>query len=168
MAGFDVLDGVTSPPLAAFKAMAATLEARLGPPAARDLDSNGVGLFDAHCLRFCCGLEVVLWRFHLDAQLRTIDPAVEPSRFEIHASQRDLEHIAFHLEVPVEQMDLWTDPLVVVAPRAVVVMRTDDNANEVEVKRVTSRCEAESLVQMYEARGHKQSYWILDVPRPPT
>jgi len=67
----------TSPPLAVFEALAATIEARFGPPSERGLDSNGLGLFDAHCLRFPCGLEVALWRFHLGAHLQAIDPAIE-------------------------------------------------------------------------------------------
>lgn len=43
-------------------------------------------------------------------------------------------------------------------------MRSDDNGNEVEVARVATREEAEALVRMYEARGHKQMYWIKDAP----
>ena len=146
----------TSPPLAVFETMAVTIDARFGPPS---VVSNGIGVFDALCLRFACGLEVGLWRFHLGAQLRTIDPATELSRFEIHANQPDLAHIAFHLEVPVDMMSLWTDR----APKpAVILMRTDDNGNDVEVKRLTNRCEAAALARAYEARGHKQTYWIAD------
>jgi hypothetical protein len=111
---------------------------------------------------------VGLRRYHCGAELRVVDAAIEPSRYEVYASQRDLEHIAFHLAVPLELMQRWTDrdgqPLDG-APREFVVMRTDDNANDVEVRRVTSRCEAEALVQGYESRGHKQSYWIADVSR---
>lgn len=161
----------TSPPLAVFETMAATIDARFGPPSERDLDSNGIGLFDALCLRFSCGLEVGLSRFHLGAQLRTIDPAADPSRFEIHANQRDLAHIAFHLEVPVEMMSLWIDrdgiPLVTAPPNAVIVMRTDDNGNDVEITRLTNRCEAAALAREYEARGHKQMYWIADTSDQP-
>ncbi len=43
------------------------------------------------------------------------------------------------------------------------VMRTDDNGNDFEVKRVTNRCEAAAVVRTYEARGHKQTYWFADV-----
>ena len=147
----------TSPPLACFTAMAPAIEARFGPPAERDLDSNGVGLFDAHVLRFGCGLEVALWRFHGDS---------EPSTFEIHANQRDLAHIAFHLGVPVTEMSPWIDrdgtPVAAPGPRSVIVVRSDDNGNEATVTRVTSRCEAEAIVREYEARGHKQLYWIAD------
>ena len=144
--------------------MAATMEARLGPPIMRDLDSNGVGLFDATCVRFACGLEVALWRFHQGAQLRTIDRETEPSLYEIHANQRDLPHIAFHLRIPIEAMALCTNrdgvPVAAPAPNTVIVMRTDDNGNDFELKRVTNHCEAVALVRDFEARGHKQTYWI--------
>ncbi|MCX5743102.1 MAG: hypothetical protein NT062_11480 [Proteobacteria bacterium] len=161
----------TSPPLAVFEAMAATMEARFGPPSERDLDSNGVGLFDALCVRFSCGLEVGLSRFHLGAQLRTVDPATDPSRFEIHANQRDLAHIGFHLGVPIEMMSLWTDrdgvPQVMAPPNAVIVMRTGDDGNDAEVTRLTNRCQAAALVSEFEARGHKQAYWIEDTSTSP-
>ena len=39
-------------------------------------------------------------------------------------------------------------------------MRTDDNGNDYEVARVACRCAAEAIVREYEARAHKQSYWI--------
>ncbi|HEY1814370.1 MAG TPA: hypothetical protein VGG74_18590 [Kofleriaceae bacterium] len=39
-------------------------------------------------------------------------------------------------------------------------MRADDNGIEAEVARVTSRCEADALASQYEARGHKQLYWV--------
>ena len=39
-------------------------------------------------------------------------------------------------------------------------MRQDDNGNQFEVTRVTSRCKAEALVRRYEASAHKQMYWI--------
>jgi hypothetical protein len=167
-----VLERVTwkAPALAVFHAMQAAIEADVGPPTARDLDSNGLGLFDAHCLRFGCGLEVVLWRYHLGRELCPLDPAVEPSSYEVYADQPDLEHVACHLGVPLERMRLWTDPhdqpIAAPRPRTVAVMRTDDNANDVEMTRVTSRCEAEALVQTYESRGHKQSYWITSVAPP--
>jgi hypothetical protein len=154
----------TSPPLADFTAMAPAIEARFGPPSGRDLDSNGVGLFDAHMLSFDCGLEVALWRFHLGRELRRIDPETEPSSYTIHANERDLAHIAFHLAVPLAEMHAWTDshdvPFAAPASPSVVVMRADDNGNEVEVTRVTSRCEADALVRDYESRGHKQCYWV--------
>jgi hypothetical protein len=155
----------TSRPLATFAAMVAEVEARFGPPSVRDLDSNGLGLFDAHMLRFPCGLEIALWRFHRGTQPDPIDSAIDPCWHEVYSPEpRDLDHIAFHLEVLVAQLGLSTereDPRS--AAPSFIVMRTDDNANHVEVTRVTSRCEAEAVVEQYERRGHKQSYWIAEV-----
>jgi hypothetical protein len=39
------------------------------------------------------------------------------------------------------------------------VHRQDDNGNRFVVATGLSREDAERLVQMYEARGHKQFYW---------
>jgi hypothetical protein len=41
-----------------------------------------------------------------------------------------------------------------------VVMRADDNGNEVEVTRAATREEAERITREYEARGHRQIYWV--------
>jgi len=164
---FVVIDAPawSSPPLAVFEVMSAQIDARFGPPRERALDSNGHGLFDAHYIRFSCGLEVALWRFHRGPDLRPINPAIDPSLHEIRANRRDVAHIAFHLGVPRESMRLWRDadgvPLAgPSAPLAFAVMRSDDNGNDVEITRVTSRCEAASIVEKYESRGHKQMYWI--------
>lgn len=40
------------------------------------------------------------------------------------------------------------------------VMRADDNGNEVEVTRAATREEAERIARDYEARGHRQIYWV--------
>ncbi len=164
---FVVLPSVawTSPPLAVFQMMMATFEERFGAPLERDLDSNGIGRFDAHCLGFPCGLETVVWRFHLGRGLHPIDPTREPSFYEIHANQRDLAHLGFHLAVPEECMSRWTNaagaPVAPHAQRGVVLMRLDDNGNEYEVARFTNRCEGADALRTYEARGHKQLYSLL-------
>lgn len=147
-----------SPPLAVFDAMKPVFEARFGPPSERDLDSNGIGLFDAHCLRFACGLEVALWRFHLGLRLRIIDAEREPSFYEIYSNERDLAHIGFHLGVRPEQMKRWDGVVIPDAARS--LMRLDDNGNEYEVARYTNRCEANASCAEYTARGHKQLYWV--------
>jgi len=41
-----------------------------------------------------------------------------------------------------------------------VLMRQDDNGNRYLVSRHTVRAEAEAEAAMYEARGHKQLYWV--------
>ena len=43
-----------------------------------------------------------------------------------------------------------------------VVMRTDDNGNDFEVARMTTRREAESVAADFEARAHKQMYWVAE------
>lgn len=40
------------------------------------------------------------------------------------------------------------------------VMRQDDNGNRFEVARGLERAEAERLAAEFEARGHKQLYWV--------
>jgi hypothetical protein len=158
-----------SPPLATFETIAAVIDARFGAPSLRDLDSNGIGDFDAHLLQFRCGLEVALWRFHLAAGgLRPVDPKSEPSIYEIHANEPDLEHVAHHIHIAFERMSPWLDyssgrPLAPPRPHRFRAMRLDDNGNEFLVKAVSSRCEADELVREYEARGHKQTYWIEEL-----
>lgn len=155
----------SSPPYATFEALAPALEAKWGPPIARDLDSNGLGLFDCHRLQFPCGLEVALWRFHCTPDLQRIDAAHEPSPYEIHANQPDLAHIVFHLDLPPHAVHPTTTaagaPLIAPIKPSLILMRQDDNGNRYEVVRVTSDCEAESLLHRYEATGHKQLYWIV-------
>lgn len=41
-----------------------------------------------------------------------------------------------------------------------VVMRQDDNGNQAEVARFETREEAEETAKKFEARGHKQLYWV--------
>jgi hypothetical protein len=157
-----LVEGVTwkAEPCGSFLAFAPTLEMRLGPPTHRDCESNGVGLFDCHCLRFACGLEVSLWRFHirfLDG--RRIDTTVEPAGFQIHANQPGLAHVAHHLGVAIEDIRKATDEPELDA--RFVVMRQDDNGNRFEVRRVSSSCEAAAIVGDLEAQAHKQTYWFI-------
>ncbi|WP_282202442.1 SPOR domain-containing protein [Kitasatospora fiedleri] len=48
------------------------------------------------------------------------------------------------------------------------VMRQDDNGNRFLLARGLDRVEAESLAAEFEARGHKQLYWVEpeDPPEP--
>ena len=41
-----------------------------------------------------------------------------------------------------------------------VLMRQDDNGNQVEMARFAARAEAETAAEEFEARGHKQLYWV--------
>ncbi|MEV7779324.1 SPOR domain-containing protein [Kitasatospora sp. NPDC088351] len=40
------------------------------------------------------------------------------------------------------------------------VMRQDDNGNRFEVAKGLGRAEAEEVAARFEARGHKQLYWV--------
>ncbi|WP_370869573.1 hypothetical protein [Pseudomonas sp.] len=39
-------------------------------------------------------------------------------------------------------------------------MRMDDNGNQFVVRADLTRIAAEALARQFEARGHKQSYWV--------
>jgi hypothetical protein len=41
-----------------------------------------------------------------------------------------------------------------------IVWRQDDNGNQFEVARRSSRADAEELAATMEARGHRQVYWV--------
>ncbi|MEV4414311.1 hypothetical protein [Catellatospora sp. NPDC049609] len=43
-----------------------------------------------------------------------------------------------------------------------VVWRQDDNGNRFEVRRCATREQAETLAAEFEARGHKQLYWVAE------
>ena len=62
------------------------------------------------------------------------------------SSQFDLSHVAWQL---------FGDPA-----EAWAVWRMDDNGNRSEVSRHPSRRAAEEVANQYEARGHKQSYYV--------
>jgi hypothetical protein len=165
-----VLDGFRwkSRGLGGFSAMLRDVEARIGAPVERDVEVAGLGPFDYYDLRFACGLEVGLERAQLGRQLQPIDPLVEPSWWGVYAIDRDLEHIAFHLGVAaaalVANCDREGRPVVPPPRHRFVVMRQDDNGNQLPVQAVSSRCEADALAASYEARGHKQTYWVEERP----
>lgn len=45
-------------------------------------------------------------------------------------------------------------------PRNWCLMRMDDNGNQFVVRADLTRNAAEALARQFEARGHKQSYWV--------
>lgn len=50
-------------------------------------------------------------------------------------------------------------------PHGWLLLRQDDNGNVFEMGRFATRDEAEKLAAMYEARGHKQLYWVQAAER---
>jgi len=149
----------TSPPLFVFAQTRAKLVACFGEPSLRDLDSNGLGSFDAWALRFACGLEVTLWIFERDPLQNPVGPE-DLTNIEVHANSRDFDHIACHLPfAPADAARSMPDPMVD-APKRWRLLRQDDHGNRYEVDAYTSRCRAGAIATSFEERGHKQTYWI--------
>ena len=48
-----------------------------------------------------------------------------------------------------------------------VLKRLDDNGREEEIRRFSTRAEAEAAAKEFELRGHKQTYWVEDSTSPP-
>lgn len=109
------------------------------------------GPFDAWVLRFPCGLECSVAWIHGHSDI--------PSGAEIYASACEPAHLLFHLDLAARR---WGQSSAedIVEPTPWRVMRQDDNGNVAIAHRVTTECEARGLAAEYEARGHKQLYWI--------
>jgi hypothetical protein len=154
--------GVTwkGPPLMNFRASRATMQRSFGEPHQIDIDSNGLGLFGAWSLRFPCGLEMCLWIFHSRRDFSEIADIDEPANIEVHANAAHEKHIRFHLPFPVINTSRWEPSPMGPEPLVWRVLRQDDNGNVFEVERLPSRCEANAVVASFEARGHKQMYWV--------
>ena len=151
----------TSPPLGCVEFSRTWMESRFGEPHHVDLDSNGIGLFDAWLMRFECGLEVALWLFHQRPDFSYIEHPDEPAIVEIHANELERGHVFFHLGVDRQSVSSFEPDRARDGPLAWTVRRLDDNGNEYDITRVTSRCEAAAITREYEARGHKQTYWVV-------
>lgn len=152
--------GWSSPPLFNFRASRAELGARFGPPHQVDLDSNGLGAFDLWLFRFECGLELAIWQFQSDSLGQRVVDDVSVRDVEIHASDRELGHLAFHVGVAVDAVDHWAPDPTHVGPAHWTIMRQDDNGNRFVVGTCTSRCEAEATASRMTALGHRQLYWV--------
>jgi hypothetical protein len=150
------------PPLVSFRRARAALEADLGPPQARDLESNGIGLYDAWALRFGCGLEVLLLAFHMDSMAENIS---KESWIEIQSNETDFAHVVAHLPFELGEVTPWIPDLRTTRPPRWTVMRRDDNGNIFEVGTYGTRCEADIVADTFEARGHKQTYWVTEIER---
>ena len=147
-------------PLFSFERSFEGLERTFGPPVKRDLDSNGWGPFDAWALRFSCGLEVLLWALQLRMPEGRFTGPDEARTVHVHANDRDFAHLTVHLGVDLADVSLWLpDRREHPVPRW-KVMRSDDNGNVFEMCVCSTRCEADALVDQFEARGHKQMYWV--------
>ncbi|WP_394846160.1 hypothetical protein LZC95_01695 [Pendulispora brunnea] len=151
----------TSPPLFNFRATRLRLVDALGQPDGVDLDSNGLGPFDAWVVRARCGMEIVVWQFHLrpDGTGMVVDEH-DMANIEIHANNRDFEHICFHLPLAIEQLSKWVPDPLNEAPRAWRLVRQDDHGLRYVIATFTSRCEADAALATFEAHSHKQMYSV--------
>ena len=149
-----------SPPLFNYRASRDELTARFGPPSAVDLDSNGLGSFDAWMVRFECGLQIAIWQFNSDPWGVAITAENAPREVEIHANHPELHHLLFHLGLHVVAITRWAPDPTRVGERLWTLCRQDDNGHRHVVDNYTSRCEAESVAAAFAARGHKQLYWV--------
>ncbi|MGH1344812.1 MAG: hypothetical protein ACRBN8_24845 [Nannocystales bacterium] len=93
-------------------------------------------------------------------------PTDRPTFVPVRANAPDRRHVAFHLGFVGAESHEGLGTGSPDAPDRWRIMRTDDNGNEFELARVSSRCEAIGIAELYESRGHKQFYWIEEAFRP--
>jgi hypothetical protein len=107
-------------------------------------------------------LEVTIWIFHVrhDGTWQEITDPEELAVVEIHASERDFDHIRFHLPLPMTGLSRWEPDTMVESPRDWRVVRQDDNGNRYTVNTFSSECEARDSARTFEERRHKQMYWV--------
>lgn len=155
--------GVTwrGPSLFVFHASEDTLRLALGSAPLPDFDANGLGAFDMWAIRFSCGLEVVIWLYQLGSLAAgQVDPHA-PRPAELYANDRDLAHLRFHLPFELGEVSRWVPDRLVAHPADWQVWRQDDPGNNFLVSAHSSMCEAEAVAAAFEARGHKQLYYVL-------
>lgn len=165
MTPWEILpNGVTSKcsSLFGFPANRAAVEAALGPPQGVDLDSNGIGPIDVWALRFPCGREVRLWFFKMRPDGSMIEGRDDLSSMEVQTPDLDIDNARHHLPLSIDEIWPWerNPGGIIVVPRPFLLVRQDDNGNRFEVKSLTSRCEAQAALAVFEALGHKQTYWL--------
>jgi hypothetical protein len=131
----------------------------LGPPHAPEIDTNGIGPADAWGLQFACGLKMVVWQLLMDRTGGRVEQG-GLSWVEVHAADRDLDHLLCHLPIPVTDIALWTPDATVVGPKNWWVRKQDDNGQVFDMAAFSSRCEAMRRAAELEARGHKQAYTV--------
>jgi len=149
-------------PLVSLRKARSFLCAALGPPQARDVESDGIGPYDLWAMRFACGLEVLLLAFHWDLQAGVALEPDQENHVVLESSTTDWAHIATHLPFEAGAVSVWMPDRRASDPLDWTVLRQDDNGNVFEVKSCSSSCEAHGIVRELESHGHKQIYWVTD------
>lgn len=136
----------------------------LGPPMLTSW-MDGLGMMDLWGFEYPCGLRLAFQFPHTES--------VGGILFDSPEVEHAMRHLPFH-EADVTPMtpeiyDYINCEIVKTFPdrrpeiaqlKAFQVRRIDDNGNVFAVGDPTSERDARCLVQEYEARGHKQMYWV--------
>jgi hypothetical protein len=137
----------------------------LGPPMLTD-ETDGCGTGDLWAYEFRCGLKLAIQIPHMTCY---------PGEIWIDSLEIDhaLRHLPFHIddlspmhpeaiaEMSAEIIQRYPQrETEVIQLKAFQVWRIDDNGNVFTVGEPTSERDARCLVAQYEARGHKQMYWV--------
>jgi hypothetical protein len=111
--------------------------------------------------------EADLWAFGFDCGLEVLISFGQRSRhWRLHGNLPEPEHALPHLELPKEcasghpaQRRAWRTQSES-PPESWTVWRQDDYGNQFVVDVLASERTARCLADLYEARAHKQSYWV--------
>lgn len=140
--------------LAAFQMDREEGERRWGPPHGERDSWHAVEEMDHWAFGFECGLEVVV-------SFRKY------SRFwQVEGNLPEPEHALLHLDIPSERVTWRGDRERTertrreTTPESWTVWRQDDYGNRFAMDVLATERTARCLAQTYEARAHKQGYWV--------
>jgi hypothetical protein len=122
-----------------------------------------MGPVDVWAIAFSCGLEVTLASFQID-DTGAMVPHGSRGVVEVHSSDLDLNHLRAHSPIPLNDLSFWETGVSGSRPRAWWLVRQDDHGNTFDVEAFSTSCEAEATARSFEARGHKQTYWVVHRP----
>ncbi len=134
--------------------------ATLGSPQYEAVDGWAPEPVDLWLFRLDCGVEVVLYWLH--------PHGVATAGLSVQSNDADIDHVLSHLPMLVgrerDRADSFDPAYLRTAgypqPEPCRVMRQDDNGHVFEVRRCQSRKSAECVAAEFQARPHKQHYWV--------
>jgi hypothetical protein len=136
----------------------------LGPPTLTDW-IYGLGIHDFWAYEYPCGLKLAYQIAHSrpGGCIVLDSPEIEHAARHIPFRRADLEFLDDDALNWVTQTIIQHHPersVEIANLKAFQVWRIDDNGNVFTVGEPTSERDARCLVAHYEARGHKQMYWV--------